>query len=41
MEVCCEDVEKILGDNAGNKVVDLLRINLDFWYLHLSNVLGQ
>jgi hypothetical protein len=41
MEVYCKDVEKIFRDYPGNEVVDLLWINLDFWYVNLSNVLGE
>ena len=41
MEVYCKNVEKILCDYPGNEVIDLLWINLDFWYVNLSSVLGR
>jgi len=41
MEVYRKDVEQILCDYPGNKVVDLLWINLDFWDVKLSSILGK
>jgi hypothetical protein len=41
MEVYRKNVEQILRDYPGNEVVDLLWINLDFWDVKLSRILGK